>query len=165
MDNLALIAAVGKNRELGKNNQLIWRIHEDMKFFKQVTVGHTIVMGRKTFLSLPCILPQRKHIVLTSQDIDIPGVMVMHHKDEVLQYANLQTDDVIVIGGGKIYQLFLDDVVKMYLTEINDECMDADVFFPYFNSIQWDRKVLNTGEEDGIEFQHVQYVRKRSFKR
>ena len=165
MNNLALIAAIGKNRELGRNNQLIWRIHEDMQFFRQVTMERSIVMGRKTFESLPGILPYRKHIVLTSQDVDISGVMVMHHKDEVLQYASSQTDEVIVIGGGKIYQLFLDDVFKMYLTEIDDECKDADVFFPYFNSHEWNREVLKTGDEDGIGFQHVQYVRKRRFKR
>ena len=165
MDNLALIAAVGKNGELGRDNQLIWRIREDMKFFKEITMEHSIVMGRKTFESLPGILPKRKHIVLTSQDVDIPGVMVMHHKDEVLQYADSQIDDVIVIGGSQIYQLFLDDVFKMYLTEIDDECMDADVFFPYFHHEEWDREVLKTSEENGIDFRHVQYVRKRSLKR
>ena len=72
--SLSIIAAIGKNNELGKDNDLLWRFPEDMKFFRETTMGHKIVMGRKTFESLPKLLPGRGHIVLTRQDLEIPNV-------------------------------------------------------------------------------------------
>ena len=164
MDNVVMIAAVGKNGELGKNNNLIWRFHGDMKFFKEQTIHKDIVMGRKTLESLPGLLPYRKHIVLTHQDLVIPGVVTFRSKDDILRYTSSQDHDVMVIGGGSIYKLFIDDAGKMLLTEIDDICAEADVYFPSFEKNEWYRKVLGENCENNISYQHVEYVRKRSLK-
>ena len=85
MKNISMIAAVGKNLEIGKNNQLIWHIKEDMKFFREQTMGKPIIMGRKTLESLSKLLPGRKHIVLTRQNLELdPQIMVVHSKEELL---------------------------------------------------------------------------------
>lgn len=162
MNNMAMIAAVGKNRELGRNNQLIWKFHADMKFFREHTINKDIVMGRKTFDSLPGVLPKRKHIILTHNDLYIPGVIVFHKKEEVLKYADSLDHDIMIIGGESIYKLFIDNVDKMYLTEIDDVCKEADVFFPKFNKDEWYQNVIGNNEEDNIKFKHVEYIRKRS---
>ena len=164
MNNLVIIAAIGRNGELGKDNQLIWKFRDDMKFFRKHTINKDIVMGRKTLESLPGLLPNRKHIVLTSGDWDMPSVTFFHSKEEVLEYAASLNHDVMIIGGGSIYQLFINDVDRMLLTEIDDVCPDADVFFPKFNVDDWYRLVLDNNVENNIDFKHVKYIRKRSLK-
>ena len=95
MKNITMIAAIGKNRELGKNNDLIWHLKEDMKFFKDQTMGKPIVMGRKTFESLPKLLPGRKHIILTKQKLDVPEeVLLFHNKEDVLDYIKSYQEEV-----------------------------------------------------------------------
>lgn len=160
MNNLFIIAAIGKNNELGKNNNLIWRLHEDMHFFKEHTIGKDIVMGRKTFESLPGLLPKRKHIVLTKSNISIPKVLIFHNKEDILYYASKQQNEIAIIGGSSIYKLFIDDVDKMLLTEIDDTCKDADVFFPEFNQDEWYKTILSEKEENNIKYKHTEYIRK-----
>ena len=135
MNNLTIIAAIGKNNELGYKNGLIWRLKEDMKFFKENTIGKPIVMGRKTLESLPKLLPNRTHIVLTHQDIVIPGVIIIHSKEELFNL--IKDEEVMIIGGESIYKMFIDDVDKMLLTEIDKEYKDADAYFPEFNKDNW----------------------------
>lgn len=162
MSNYVLIAAVGKNRELGVNGHLIWRFRQDMQFFKNQTMNKVIVMGRKTFESLPKLLPNRDHVVLTRQNIQIPGVNIIHNKMELelyLAFIDYQ-DDVMIIGGENIYNLFIDDASEMFLTEINDTYPDADAFFPEFDINDWDRSVLMECCENNIEFSHVNYSKK-----
>ena len=160
MNNLSMIASRGKNGELGRNNQLIWRFHEDMKFFKKNTINKDIVMGRKTLESLPGLLPKRRHIVLTHSDIYIPGVIVFHNKNDILNYAFVQDEEVVIIGGESIYRLFIDDVDRILLTEIDDVCVDADAFFPDFNQDNFYKNILGKKRENNINFQHVEYTRK-----
>lgn len=160
MATLTSIAAIGKNYELGRNNQLIWRFKDDMKFFRANTIGKTIVMGRKTFESLPGLLSGRKHIVLTHQDISIPDVCVLHHLDEALaMFSNMQ-GEVMIIGGASVYLMMMPYVDKMLLTEIDDTCDEADAFFPKFSSLDWDREVVGDGYENNTYFRHVKYCRK-----
>ena len=114
MNNLTIIAAVGKNNELGYKNKLIWKLKEDMKFFKDKTIVKPIVMWRKTLESLPKLLPNRTHIVLTHQDIEIPGVIIIHNKEELFKL--IKDEEIMIIGGESIYKLFINDVDKILLT-------------------------------------------------
>lgn len=157
--NISLILSVGKNNEIGRGNDLIWHFHADMKFFRETTTGNTVVMGRKTFESLPKVLPNRKNIVITSdKNLKIDGAVVVHSIDEALEKA--ENDNVFVIGGGNIYAQFLPLADKIYLTEIDAQCLDADTFFPEFDKSLYTRTVLGENEENGIKFSHVLYAKK-----
>lgn len=157
--NISLILSVGRNNEIGRGNDLIWHFHADMKFFRETTTGNTVIMGRKTFESLPKVLPNRKNIVIsTDKDLKIDGALVVHSVEEALEAA--KDDNIFVIGGGKIYAEFLPLADKIYLTEINDQCTDADTFFPAFDKSLYTRTVLGENEEDGIKFSHVLYTKK-----
>lgn len=154
--SVSMIAAVGKNLELGKNNNLIWHFKEDMKFFKDTTMGHTVVMGRKTFESLPKALPGRKNIVISSNaEYQAQGATVVTSVEEALQIAD--NEEIFVIGGGKIYAEFLPYADKLYLTEIYAECEDADTYFPQFNKSEYIKEIINYYDIDGVEFYHVVY--------
>ena len=154
--SVSMIAAVGKNLELGKNNDLIWHFKEDMKFFKDTTMGHTVVMGRKTFESLPKALPGRKNIVISSNaQYQAQGATVVTSVEEALQIADIE--ELFVIGGGKIYAEFLPYADKLYLTEIDAECTDADTYFPQFNKSEYIKEIINYYDIDGVEFYHVVY--------
>ena len=154
--SVSMIAAVGKNLELGKNNDLIWHFKEDMKFFKDTTMGHTVVMGRKTFESLPKALPGRKNIVISSNaQYQAQGATVVTSVEEALQIADIE--ELFVIGGGKIYAEFLPYADKLYLTEIDAECEDADTYFPQFNKSEYIKEIINYYDIDGVEFYHVVY--------
>lgn len=158
--NINLIAAIGKNNELGKNNDLIWKLKEDMKFFKETTMGHPIVMGRKTFESLPKVLPGRKNIVISRSEIKNDQIEIYKSiRDFLVQYQNFN-NEVFIIGGASIYEQFIDLATKMYLTEIDEIDDRADVYFPKFNTIDWDKEIISQKVENSIEFNHVLYKRK-----
>ncbi len=157
---ISMIAAIGKNLELGKNNDLIWHFSADMKFFKNTTTGNTVVMGRKTFESLPHALPNRRNIVLTNnKDLKIDGVEICHTIDEVFELC--KNDNVFIIGGGKIYSEFLNYSDKLILTEIDATCDDANVYFPHFDKELYEKEVIAENEEKGIKFEHVVYTKKK----
>ena len=158
-NNLSLIAAVGKNNELGRNNTLIWRFKEDMRFFKENTMGKPIIMGRKTLESLPKLLPGREHLVLTKSNLYIEGVKVFHTKEELLDYVSSFDKEFMVIGGASIYEQFIDYSSKMLLTEIDAESA-ADVYFPTFNKDDFERIELSSVRENDIDYKHVLYKRK-----
>lgn len=162
MNKISLIAAIGKNFELGKGNDLIWRLPGDLNFFKNVTMGKEIVMGSKTFYSLPNLLPGRKHIVLTRKNIEIPEVLVMHSKEELIEYLKEIKKEVMIIGGASIYAQFIDIADKMYLTHIDAVCDEADAYFPKFNYNDWDSEILRTNSDSGISYKHVLYKRKKN---
>lgn len=154
--SISVIAAVGKNFELGKNNDLIWHFKEDMRFFKQTTMGHTVVMGRKTFESLPKALPNRRNIVITSdENYNADGAEVITDINDVYRFA--ENEEIFIIGGGKIYDEFISDADKIYLTEIDAEDKNASVYFPHFDKSLYKRNVIATYDADGIEFSHVLY--------
>lgn len=148
---ITMIAAVGENRELGKGNDLIWNLKDDKKFFRATTSGHTIIMGRKTFESLSGLLPNRHHVVLTTNKAYAhEDVEVVHSVDEVLEKYGKCEKECFIIGGGEIYKLFLPYADKMYLTEIQDECHDAEVFFPEFDKNSYDVRTISEIECCGI---------------
>lgn len=156
--SVSMIAAIGKNRELGKNNDLIWHFKEDMKFFRETTTGNTVVMGRKTFESLPHALPNRRNIVISSnKNYHAEGAEVVTSVGEALEKTN--SDNVFVIGGGKIYSEFLKYADKLYLTEIDAQCSDADTFFPEFDKSEFSKEKLTDFTVDGIHFEHILYCK------
>lgn len=154
---LTEIAAIGKNRELGKDNQLIWHFPQDLKFFKEQTKGHTIVMGRKTFESLPGMLPKRHHIVISKSGAKFPEeVEVFSSIDAFVDAYQTKQEEIFVIGGATIYKQMLNLCHRLILTEI-DQSYDADVFFPEFDKTLYHKKILNDITENGVHYQHVEY--------
>lgn len=159
--NINIIAAIGKNNELGKNGKLIWYLKEDMKFFKNMTMGHPIVMGRKTFESLPKVLPGRKNIVISTNEIINSEIELYKSiKEFLIKYKDFD-DDVFIIGGASIYKQFMDLSDKIYLTEIDDEEKYADTFFPKFSINDWEREELSNIEENSIKYKHILYKRRK----
>lgn len=155
---ISMIAAIGKNRELGKNNDLIWHFKEDMKFFRETTTGNTVIMGRKTFESLPHALPNRRNIVITQNaNYVADGAEIVGSIEEAIEMT--KNDNVFIIGGGKIYSAFLEIADKLYLTEIDDECEEADTFFPDFNKEEYTAEKLTDFTVDGVHFSHVLYTK------
>ena len=161
--SITIIAAVGKKNELGKNNDLIWRFKEDMSFFRENTMNKPIVMGLNTFKSLPKLLPKRKHIVISDTPVELPSeVTVVHTMDELLKLIDTLSqanEEVMIIGGASIYAQFIKYADKLLLTEV-DASSPADVYFPTFDKTAWERTVLSRQEENGISFEHVEYIRK-----
>ena len=156
---LSLIAAIGQNNELGINNQLIWHLKKDMKFFKETTINHKIVMGRKTFESLPKLLVNREHIILTKQNINLPNVKIFHDISSFLKaYENLD-EEIFNIGGQSLYKELLEYADKLYLTEI-EATSKADAYFPIFDKNDFEKEILSDAEEDGIKYKHVLYKRR-----
>ena len=132
---VAIIVAIGENNAIGKNNQLLWHMPKDLKHFKDVTSGRTIIMGRKTFDSVGKPLPRRRNIVVTRQDITIPGCEVVKSIEDGLALCKGE-DEVFIGGGAEIYQLAMHLTDRMYLTIIHQN-FDADTFFPEIDYKQW----------------------------
>ena len=160
MAKIIMIAAVGKNLELGKNNNLIWHLKEDLTFFKNTTMNHKIVMGYNTFQSLPKLLPGRTHLVITHRDLNINKVSVYHNETDLFNYLKSLKEDVYIIGGATIYKLMLDKADELLLTEIDAEDKYADAYFPAFNKEEYEREVISELEEQNIKFKHVRYRRR-----
>lgn len=156
----SIIAAVGKNNELGANNDLIWHLKKDLKFFRKMTNGKTIIMGRKTFESLPKMLPNRHHIVLSSSNNFPQEVSVYNSFEELINDYKDVDEEIFIIGGSSIYKLFLDISDKLYLTEIDSSYENADVYFPSFDKEKYDREIIDSEEENNIQYKHVLYKRK-----
>ena len=150
---------MAKNNVIGKDNDLPWNIPEDLKHFRKITEGGTVLMGRKTFESImdrnnkP--LPNRTNVVLIrNKDYKVPGgVLLFHDVDQALQ--NLDCEELFVMGGGSIYKLFMDRVDKIYMTHIEKE-INGDVYFPKIDFTKWKR--INKEQHKGFSF--VDYVRK-----
>ena len=157
-----LIAAIGRSNELGKDGELIWHLPTDMKFFRETTSGHTIIMGRKTFDSLGRVLPNRHHVVLTHADESFfpEEVEVVHSFAEVYTKYRGSEEEIFIIGGGEIYRLFFSYAEKMYLTQVNDIFFSADTFFPEIDIRNWDVRDLKKFEEEGYTAVIREYTRK-----
>lgn len=139
--NIYMIAAItSKSRAIGYKGDLIYHLKDDLKYFKETTLGHAIVCGRKTYLSLPKRpLPERTNIVLTRGDYEFNGALILHSKKEVIEYALSHPDEKIFIcGGDNIYRQFMDIASKLYITEIDEsKTIEADSFFPKIDSSIW----------------------------
>ncbi len=143
---VSIIAAVAENGAIGKNNDLIWNLPDDLRFFKNTTNGKTVIMGRKNYESIPeryRPFPNRKNIVVTRQEaFEAPGCEVVQSIEEALKGEN-DRDEVFIIGGGQIYKLALDRglVDQMYITEVHHS-FDADAFFPEFDKSKWAKEII-----------------------
>ena len=160
MDNISMIACVGRNLELGKNNDLIWHLPNDLKYFKKVTLGKTVIMGRRTFDSLPSVLPKRRNIVLQMPDESmIDNVEVFNDIPSILESVKNE-DEAFIIGGASIYRQFLEYASKLYLTEVDKDCSDADVYFPNFNKDLYNKKIVGNNEDNGVKYNFAVYEKK-----
>lgn len=164
MENLSLIAAIGPNNELGYNNELLWHIKDDLAFYKEMTMGKNIIMGRLTLESMPKkALIGRKPIIL-SRNSDYKGedLKYFNNIDDLIKMINLSREDFMVVGGATIYNQFLSYVDTMYLTSINDKVVKkADCYFPEFNILDWDTSLLKEGMERDVSYKIKKYVRKK----
>ena len=168
---LSLIVAVAQNNAIGRNNELLWHISEDLKYFKSTTTGHPVIMGRKTYESIGRPLPGRRNIVLTRGTLEIPPVKnpqttsmeVVNSLDEV--YAIAQGDEeFFVMGGGMLYNETFGKADFLYLTRIYAEAENADTFFPEVDEMEWDvvrESQLLHDEETDIDFTFIVYKRRR----
>ena len=144
---ISLIAAIGRNNELGKDNNLLWKLPADMKHFKEITMLHTVVMGRKTFESLgrsstgePICkpLPNRRNIVITRDaNYKSDGVEVAHSLSEALDIVGSDDEEIFIIGGGELYRETMPIADKLYITHIDASDREADTFFPEIIPIVW----------------------------
>lgn len=161
---LSIIAAISDNNVIGKDNKLIWHLPEDLKRFKELTIGHTIIMGRKTFESLGKVLPNRKHIVLTrdtSYHIDDENVEIINDIEDLEKYIN-SVEENFVIGGAIIYRQLMPKVDKMYITRIHEK-FEGDAYFSIINEEEWKETEKIQGikdEKNAYDYEFVTYVRK-----
>jgi dihydrofolate reductase len=134
--SLSLIAAMAENRVIGRGNALPWRLPADLAHFKRLTLGKPIVMGRRTWESLPGLLPQRRHVVVTRDPAyEAPGAQVVHSIDEALDAAS-DSPEIMVIGGADLYRQTLPGAGRLYLTQVHAR-VDGDAFFPDFDPADW----------------------------
>jgi len=157
---ISLIAAIGKNRELGKNNQLLWNLPEDLKHFKEKTLGQSCIMGQRTFDSIGKPLPGRLNVVLSQDPKFKPkGVVVCNSIEQALARASNYCDEVFIIGGASIYAQFIDRADKLYLTLVDSD-FDADVYFPEYNKF----KMIKDGKQqisNELKFKFTEWERKK----
>jgi dihydrofolate reductase len=132
---ISIIAAIGQNCELGKNNELIWRISPDLKRVKELTTGHPIIMGRKTFDSIGHPLPNRTNIVISRAQTCIEGCLVFDTLEKGLEAARaIDTEEIFIFGGASIYTEALSHTDRLYLTQINETDANADTYFPDYST-------------------------------
>lgn len=135
--NISIIVAIAQNNAIGKDNNLLWHISEDLKRFKKITTGHTIVMGKNTFHSLPNgVLPNRVHIVITDvKEEQFEGCITVYSIEDAVEKFD-DNEEVFIIGGGMIYKQFLPLANRIYLTVVHKD-FEADTFFPAINYDEW----------------------------
>ncbi len=160
--HLSLIAAIGKNRELGYQNKLLFDIPKDMAHFKEMTSGHTVIMGRKTFESIGRALPNRVNIVV-SRDASFAaseGVIKVDSVERALEEAKkYEEEETFVIGGAQIYEQFLPFADKLYLTVVDKDVKDADAFFPEYDK-EFTKIISSRGDSDnGHNFTFIELER------
>ena len=158
---ISIIAAVAKNRAIGYKNKLIYWLPNVLKRFKALTTGHTIIMGRNTFLSLPKgALPNRRNIVLSRSAKEFPGCEVFPSLEEALNHC-AKDEEVFIIGGASVYKQALAVADRLCLTEIDDTPAEADTFFPPYDDWKEEsREAHDTDERHDFAYAFVDYVRK-----
>ncbi len=147
MPRISIISAVARGtRAIGRNNDLLFDLPEDLAHFKRVTMGHPVIMGLNTYKSLPFLLPGRLNVVLSPDEIEIEGATVVHSLEEAYKVAGeTDHDEIFVIGGGYVYSQAIKDADRLYITEVDGDSTGADTFFPDYSEFQ---KVISS--EDAI---------------
>lgn len=152
-----IIAAIDQEKAIGKNGEIPWHYPEDLKHFKEKTTGHPVIMGRKTFESLPVDyrpLPERTNIVLTRSDMDKEGVEIAKSFQKAYRIARDHGEEAFIIGGASVYEQALPQADRMILTEVKKE-VDGDTFFPEFDREEWNEE----SREEHEDFDFVTYTR------
>lgn len=164
MQKIALIAAIAENNAIGFGNKLIYWLPNDLKRFKELTTGHTIIMGSNTFRSLPKgALPNRRNIVLSRKESSFPGAETFSSLEEALTNCNNE-DIVYIIGGETLYRTAMPMADFLYLTEIKDTPTNADAFFPEFNRREWEvveEEAHFADEKHSHDYRFVTYSRRK----
>lgn len=156
---IALVVAMGENRAIGRGGDLPWHLRSDMKFFRKVTMGKPVIMGRRTFKSLPRVLDGRLNIVLTRDDGFVaPSAVMAHSLEEGLEAARAScvrtgADEIMIIGGEDVFREVLPQADRIYLTEVQAS-PDADTWFPKLDQSQW-REVFREAHEAGPQDDHA----------
>ncbi|MGB7843114.1 MAG: dihydrofolate reductase [Salinimicrobium sp.] len=163
MPEITMIAAAAENNELGKDKDLVWHLPDDFKRFKELTTGHYIIMGRKTFETFPKPLPNRTHVVITRhKDYRAEGAIVVHSLEKALEAAK-EDPQPFIIGGGEIYKMALPEADKIELTRVH-ATFEADAFFPEIDEENW--SLTNSSfhpkdEKHAYSFTYLTYERKK----
>ncbi len=157
---ISIIAAIGENRELGKDNKLLWHIPEDLEHFRSITKNHPIIMGRKTFESIGRVLPNRTNIIITrDRGYIVKGAIVVHSLDEAIQVAKTKDQhEIFVIGGGQIFAEVLPLVDRLYLTIVH-QSFDADTFFPEYSQFT---NIISTEDHESSGYKYTYITLEKS---
>ena len=159
---ISLIAAIGKNNELGKNGGLIWHLPNDLRFFKKMTLNHPVVMGYNTYNSIGRPLPNRNNIVLSSKKLYSNGIILYNDINDLTDDITNTLEEYFIIGGASLYNYYYSLADKMYITMINASDPEADVFFPTINYEDWETVIIGSNQDNGITYDHVEFTRKRT---
>jgi len=159
--DISIIVAIGERNEIGRNNGLLCRLPADMKHFKELTTGHPVIMGRRTFETLPKgALPNRKNIVLTrNKDLLFNNCLIYSSLSEAIDNEK-DNEEIFIIGGGEVYRQALPLATKLYLTKIHAEFEDADTFFPEINYSEWEevsREEYKADERNPYDYTFLLY--------
>ena len=164
MSKLSIIVAIAQNRAIGYENKLLYWLPNDLKRFKALTTGHTIIMGRKTFESLPKgALPNRRNVVLSRQDIEFPGAERFSSLNEALAHCAAE-EEIFIIGGASVYQESLPLADQLFVTHIEDTPEKADAFFPKINAEEWEivkEEAHEKDEKHSQEYIYRDYIHKK----
>ncbi|UOE77940.1 dihydrofolate reductase [Parageobacillus thermoglucosidasius] len=157
------IFAMDQNRVIGKDNRLPWHLPADLAYFKKVTMGHAVIMGRKTFQSLGRSLPGRENVIVTrDRSFQVEGCTVLHSLEEVCQFAVKRGDEVFIIGGAELFQATLPVADRLYITKI-EASFPGDTFYPDFDEAQWQLVSYTKGikdEKNPYDYAFIVYERK-----
>ncbi|MBS4209835.1 dihydrofolate reductase [Bacillus sp. FJAT-50079] len=161
---ISFLWAEDRNGLIGKNNDLPWRLPADLKYFKETTMGHPIVMGRKTYESIGRPLPGRTNIILTrDQNYQTEGCLVFYSKEALSEWISTQNTEVFITGGSEIFSLFLEEVDRLYVTKI-DEVFEGTTYFPKLNWDEWTLDSNQKGpkdEKNPYDYEFQVYERQR----
>ena len=145
---ITIVVAMGLNNEIGANNQLLWHLPKDLKHFKEITTGHPIIMGRKTYESIGKPLPNRTNIVVSrKKDWFQEGILIVGSLKEALKFAKKMDEEIFIIGGGNIYEQTIDIADKLEVTQVNAN-LQADIFFPKIDAKIWEKSEEICHEKD-----------------
>jgi len=157
---ISIIAAIGKNNEIGKENKLLWHLPADLKHFKEITSGHPVIMGRKTFESIGKALPNRRNIIITHDTTyKADGIEVAHSINEACGLCKNE-NETFIIGGAEIYKDAISFADKLYITEVDGQDKDADAFFPEIIPIVFGeekREAHIADEKNPLNYSFVEY--------
>lgn len=162
----SIIVAAGENNEIGKDNDLLWHLPKDLKFFKEKTLGHHVIMGKRTFLSLSGQkpLPKRTNIIVTSDEsLSFEGCIMANSIEDAV-CKSMDDDERFILGGSTIYKQFMPLADKIYITRVHATFNDADTFFPHINFDEWKevgRTRHEADEKHAYPFSFITLVRKK----